>query len=260
MKFFERIRHRRARALLSSYIDGEVSAAEGRRVEEHAAGCSECRDEIESLRATVDLVRALPELEPPRSFELTRLPDEEPGAAFGVWAPRLATSVAGLLLVALLAGDFAGALTQSGGFDEEAAEMQSDAPTESAMMQALEAPAAAAPQAEAPAQMSRLMSADAEAETPDQESESAESTSEAPEQAMKAAAPRAAVGDAQAKEPADPPPAPEADDVAAPGISEPSDAEGGLVVPLRELQVAAAACFVALAAITVWLARRRRVR
>ena len=253
MEFFERIRHRRARALLSSYIDGEVSAAEARRVEEHAAGCSVCRDEIESLRTTVDLVRALPELEPPRSFELTRLPDEEPGAAFGVWAPRLATSVAGLLLVALLAGDFTGALTQTGGFDEEAA-------PESAMTQVFEAPAAAAPQAEAPAQMSRLTSADEEAATPDQESESAESTSEAPEQAMKAAAPRAAVGDAQAQESADPPPAPEEDDIVAPGISEPSDAEGGLVVPLRELQVAAAVCFVALAAITVWLARRRRVR
>ena len=120
MEFPFRIGHSRIRGLLSAYVDGEVSAADARRVEEHAAACSACRDELDSLTATVELVRGLPELELPRSFELTRLPEEEPRASFGVWAPRLATSVAGLLLVVLLAGDVTGALTQSGGSDEAA--------------------------------------------------------------------------------------------------------------------------------------------
>ena len=127
MEFPFRIGHWRIRALLSSYVDGEVSAAEARRVEEHAAACSACRDELDSLTATVELVRALPELELPRSFELTRLPEEEPRVSFGVWAPRLATSVAGLLLVVLLAGDFTGTLIQSGGSDEASTEAQADA-------------------------------------------------------------------------------------------------------------------------------------
>ena len=145
MEFPFRIGHWRIRALLSSYVDGEVSAAEARRVEEHAAACSACRDELDSLTATVELVRALPEFELPRSFELTRLPEEEPRANFGVWAPRLATSVAGLLLVILLAGDFTGTLVQYGGSDEEATEAQADA--SGAMDVEASAPAAAPPQA-----------------------------------------------------------------------------------------------------------------
>ena len=163
MEFPFRIGHSRIRGLLSAYVDGEVIAADARRVEEHAAACSACRDELDSLTATVELVRGLPELELPRSFELTRLPEEEPRASFGVWAPRLATSVAGLLLVVLLAGDVTGALTQSGGSDEAATEAQADAP--GAM--AVEAPAADAAQAAAaPPQASRIRMADAAAATP----------------------------------------------------------------------------------------------
>ena len=163
MEFPFRIGHSRIRGLLSAYVDGEVSAADARRVEEHAAACSACRDELDSLTATVELVRGLPELELPRSFELTRLPEEEPRASFGVWAPRLATSVAGLLLVVLLAGDVTGALTQSGGSDEAATEAQADAP--GAM--AVEAAAADAAQAAAaPPQASRIRMADAAAATP----------------------------------------------------------------------------------------------
>ena len=60
-------RHAKLRELLSAYIDGEVSASETLRVEEHLSGCQECQDELASLRSTVGLLRRLPELAVPRS-------------------------------------------------------------------------------------------------------------------------------------------------------------------------------------------------
>ena len=270
MEFPFRIGHWRIRALLSSYVDGEVSAAEARRVEEHAAACSACRDELDSLTAAVELVRALPEFELPRSFELTRLPEEEPRASFGVWAPRLATSVAGLLLVVLLAGDVTGALIQSGGSDEAATEAQADAPG------ARGAPGPEGVQAAAaPPQAARMRMFDAAAATPEPPSAPAaaakagpagKAAADAPAQAMKAPVPAdaqpspgleaAAQQQAEARSEWATTPAPitTGDD----GVGD--DADGGIGLPLRELQIAVAVCFLALIAATVWRARRRRRR
>ena len=303
MEFPFRIGHRRTRALLSSYVDGEVSAADARRVEEHASACSECRDELESLTATVELVRALPDLDLPRSFELTMLPEEEPRASFGVWAPRLATSVAGLLLVALLAGDLVGTLTQAGGSDEATTEAQADTPS-AAMAQAFDAPAPQPPQAaaaptaaqDAPAQAAQFKRSDPEAATPeaseaapappaapaaapglarksDAQPATPEAVADTPAPAMKAHVQTAAqpspelptaAGKALVLEQPGPPgaPAPKAvlDDGAETAVWAPSDEADAIGVPLRELQIAAAVCFLALAAVTVWRARRRRGR
>ena len=311
MEFPFRIGHSRIRALLSPYVDGEVSAAETRRVEEHAAACPACRDELDSLTATVELVRALPELELPRSFELTRLPEEEPRVSFGVWAPRLAMSVAGLLLVVLLAGDFTGTLVQYGGSDEATSETQADA---SGAMD-VEASAPAAPQAAAaPPQAAQLKMPDAAAETPTSvaaaqaapaaaaQSRSSEEEAATPEPpSAPAAAAKAGPAGKAAPESATPAPAdvsPEAMKARVPADDQPSpepetalqaaaaqqqaeapaeaattpapvptwddsvgdDADGEIGVPLRELQIAAAVCFLALAAATVWHARRRRRR
>ena len=294
MEFPFRIGHRRTRALLSSYVDGEVSAADARRVEEHASACSECRDELESLTATVELVRALPDLDLPRSFELTMLPEEEPRASFGVWAPRLATSVAGLLLVVLLAADVdvTGALIQYGGSDESATEAQADAPAAPAAL-AADAPdseaaqaAAAAPGPATPAQAAPSGRSDTAAVTPttlaaapaapaaaarsrSSDEKTATPAADAPAQAMKAlvqaagqptpelaTAAQSEKAQDQAEAPAEsattPAPVPTWDDT--------GGGERGIGVPLRELQIAAAVCFLALAAATVWRARRRRRR
>ena len=305
MEFPFRIGHSRIRALLSPYVDGEVSAAETRRVEEHAAACPACRDELDSLTATVELVRGLPDLELPRSFELTRLPEEEPRVSFGVWAPRLATSVAGLLLVALLAGDVTGTLIQSGGSDEAETGVQFDAPSAPTAMDAAAPAPEAAPAAAAPPQASRIRMADAAATTPtpvvaakaakaaaaqldgsDEEAATPEPPSapaaaaksgpagmpgpasatpaaaDAPAGAMKASVPAAAQ---PSPEPATAPSVAQAPDQTEAPIptwdaSVGDDADGGIGVPLLELQLVAAVCFLALGAATVWRARRRRRR
>ena len=100
----DRFRYGRARTLLSSYIDGELSERERRRVERHLSGCAECRAELESLRLTVELVRGLPEVEPSRSFTLSSAPEAERGGFGWIANTRMAAVVAAVLLVAILAG------------------------------------------------------------------------------------------------------------------------------------------------------------
>ena len=46
-----------ARALASSYLDGELPEEMCDRIQAHMLGCERCRGEIGSLRATVDALR-----------------------------------------------------------------------------------------------------------------------------------------------------------------------------------------------------------
>lgn len=95
-------------------MDGEASNSEVIEVEEHLSGCDECRIELDSLRATVGLLRGLPQFDVPRSFVLTEAPAMIRQRPPIVWTARLATSAAALLLFALLMGDAFGILSQTG--------------------------------------------------------------------------------------------------------------------------------------------------
>lgn len=101
------IRHRGLQSLLSAYVDDQVTDAEARRVQRHLSGCEACGAELESLRATVGLLRSLPELAVPRSFRLTAIPESRPVRAAPVYSRPLmaAASVAAALLIALVAVD-----------------------------------------------------------------------------------------------------------------------------------------------------------
>ena len=119
-------RHGRLRELLSAYVDGQVSASEASRVQEHLAACAECRRELEALRATVSLLRSLPQVQPSRSFALAEAP-EPAGRRWPVaWGARAAMSVAGLVLAALLVGDAVGLVRQETGREPSLAAMEAE--------------------------------------------------------------------------------------------------------------------------------------
>jgi hypothetical protein len=105
-------RHSRLRDLLSAYIDGEVSESESLRVEEHLSGCDECRRELDTLRATVALMGQLPELAPQRAYTLAAVPEPARGGWTFAWTARAATSLAGLLVAALVLSDMFGIVMQ----------------------------------------------------------------------------------------------------------------------------------------------------
>ena len=62
--------HGRFLEVLSGYIDGELPEAERIALEAHLQGCDSCTEELESLRATVQILRRMPEVEAPRSFRI----------------------------------------------------------------------------------------------------------------------------------------------------------------------------------------------
>ena len=104
-KRFKRSEHERVEELLSAYIDGELSIEEATLVEKHLRECLACTQDLEILRQTVNLVRQLPAVSPPRSFTISHLVVPERPWAWGYVYLRGATALAALLLIILLAGD-----------------------------------------------------------------------------------------------------------------------------------------------------------
>jgi hypothetical protein len=109
--------HTRWLELASAYLDGELSPRDLARFERHLPGCAECQDALSHAEETHNLLAQLPELQAPRSFQLT--PElvarpvvlHEPGRGRPV-ALRLAqaaTAVAVLAFATILTMDLAGA-------------------------------------------------------------------------------------------------------------------------------------------------------
>ncbi len=74
---------RRARALLSDHIDGELDAADHRFLSAHLAHCGRCRRILATLTAVIDNLRALPADEAPPGGSVAdavarRLADDSP--------------------------------------------------------------------------------------------------------------------------------------------------------------------------------------
>lgn len=130
--------HGRFLGMLSDFIDGELDPGARAALEEHLAACPACSEELESLRATVLMLRRMPEVEAPRSFRLaptsvaeTPPPPEKP---VFLWAMRVSTAVAVVAFTVMVAGNVSG-LWEGGGLSEEGpaasafdAEMASDSP------------------------------------------------------------------------------------------------------------------------------------
>lgn len=107
--------HQRVRKNLSPYLDGELPAAEQRRLEAHLAACEACRSDLAELRAVAKALASIPPEKEPRSFALTPSMAEGPGRpapsalrrlemASRLVAAGLAVALAAVLLVDLRGG------------------------------------------------------------------------------------------------------------------------------------------------------------
>jgi len=150
LEVLARIRHRRTRRQLSSFLDGMLSPRESRRLEAHLAQCRACRDELAELRATVQALAGLPLVEAPRSFALAAAPRRvealRPAARRLEFGLRFATAAAALALAIVVVGDFVGLPGGEAGEAPELASHQLAASRQAATPQGtLPAPAGAQP-------------------------------------------------------------------------------------------------------------------
>ena len=145
MGIFNRHRHLRAE-ILSEYLDGRLDQQHLGLVDRRLADCSDCREELATLQATVSTLRSLPDLPLPRSFTLPIAPS--PGYAADLirkpdpllmrmpgWVYGGAASVASLVLALMLSAEAAGLASPQSlaapSTSEETALAQAGAPVQS---------------------------------------------------------------------------------------------------------------------------------
>jgi len=107
LKFF--FEHRFTQKHLSTYLDGRLSPRARRRVERHLAVCPKCARELETLRATVELLHRVEPQALPRSFLLPASVVEEQKRYRRLDATysflQGATVAVALLLIFFISGD-----------------------------------------------------------------------------------------------------------------------------------------------------------
>lgn len=101
------------KALLSGYMDGRLGAGDRAGVEQHLAACARCRSDLDSLRATVALLRGLPQAVPSRRFAVAPA-RPLPGRRL-LPVLRHATAAVVVLLVAVVGVDQAGVFEDKSG-------------------------------------------------------------------------------------------------------------------------------------------------
>jgi hypothetical protein len=124
---------------LGDYLEGDLSLEERELVDAHMAGCTACADELRELRATVGLLRGLPDPEPPAllTAEVMRRIEAGEGtearvvqlfrrAAEPRFAAALAAGIAGLVLVTTIQFGGGGLLGTPSGLSPERFAVRSD--------------------------------------------------------------------------------------------------------------------------------------
>ncbi len=104
------------RELLSTYLDAQLGSIDHDRVEYHVDICPECRQELETLRVTRELLHRIPAVTAPRSFTLaeapvrrTWFPSPLPEMGGTAWL-RTAAAAAVMAFALLISFDFTGVL------------------------------------------------------------------------------------------------------------------------------------------------------
>ena len=97
-------------------------------LEAHLQGCDSCTEEMESLRATVQLLQRMPEVEAPRSFRIApaavAAPTPLPERPVLLWTMRVSTAMAVVAFTVMVAGNVTGLFEGGGGDGEQAADSQ----------------------------------------------------------------------------------------------------------------------------------------
>jgi anti-sigma factor RsiW len=93
--------------LLSSYLDRQVGPDEATYVDRHLLACGRCADELAGLDTVRSMLRALPEVTPPRSFVLAEPAKVLRFPRLVVWS-RAAAAVAAVFFVMFLSIDLLG--------------------------------------------------------------------------------------------------------------------------------------------------------
>jgi hypothetical protein len=114
---------------MSAYLDGEMRPYERSIADAHLRACAACRRDLADLRATVELLHALPEARPRRSFQLS--PEQAHDSVSwlrrlvtGLPAAQIAAVAVSVLLVIVISADL---LTHEGGHGQ--LQMAVQAPT-----------------------------------------------------------------------------------------------------------------------------------
>ena len=100
---FRKSRCDQARDRLSAYLDQRLDLQERGEVERHLEACQGCRQELESLQATVQLLHQVPQVLPARSFAICEARPLHHRLPFPVL--RTATAVMAVFLVLVFAFD-----------------------------------------------------------------------------------------------------------------------------------------------------------
>jgi len=100
---------------ISEYLDGRLSGRQIERIEAHLESCAACREEVESLRMTTQLLRRMPQREPGRSFVFEAPPEPvtAPRPRVPSWAYGAAASAFALAFAIILSVDLSGVLVSS---------------------------------------------------------------------------------------------------------------------------------------------------
>ena len=91
------------RGILSAYMDQQLGLHEREEVEQHLKACRGCQQELDSLRATVQLLHRVPQVSPARSFAVIEAKPMPRWSPFPVL--RTATAVVAACLVLVFALD-----------------------------------------------------------------------------------------------------------------------------------------------------------
>lgn len=100
---------------VSEYLDGRLSGRRVERIEVHLESCAACREEVESLRMTTQLLRRMPQREPGRSFVFEAPPEPviAPRPRVPSWAYGAVASAFALAFAIILSVDLSGLLVSS---------------------------------------------------------------------------------------------------------------------------------------------------